>query len=77
MAKQGESLLSRVKTEVNEGTGISLEEGKCWETYYSVSLQGRNEEVKKPAEFMLQRVEKESWQQDESGGESEGKNITE
>lgn len=43
----------------------------------SVSLQGRNEEVKKPAEFMLQRVEKESWQQDESGGKREGKYITE
>lgn len=27
----------------------------------------QNQGVKKPAEFKLQRVEKESWQQDESG----------
>lgn len=41
----------------------------------SVSLQGRvrAKEVKKPVEFMLQRVEKESWQQDESGEKSGGK----
>lgn len=32
----------------------------------------QNQEVQKPAEFMLQRVEKESWQQDESGGKSGG-----
>lgn len=27
----------------------------------------QNQEVKKPAEFKLQRVEKESWEHDESG----------
>lgn len=32
----------------------------------------QNQEVQKPAEFMLQRVEKESWQQDESGGKIGG-----
>lgn len=35
----------------------------------------QNQEVKKPAEFKLQRVEKESWQQDESRGKSGGKNL--
>ncbi|KAG7226850.1 hypothetical protein INR49_014200 [Caranx melampygus] len=30
----------------------------------------QNQEVKKPAQFMLQRVEKESWQADKSGGKS-------
>lgn len=33
----------------------------------------QNQEVKKPAQFMLQRVEKESWQADKSGGKSGGK----
>lgn len=32
----------------------------------------QNQEVQKPAEFMLQRVEKESWQQDGSGGKRGG-----
>lgn len=35
----------------------------------------QNQELKKRAEFKLQRVEKKSWQRDESGGESEGKKF--
>lgn len=56
------------------GAAISLYGRKCWQTYW-FPLRGvleQNQEVQKPAEFMLQRVEKESWQQDESGGKIGG-----
>lgn len=41
------------------------------------SVLEQNQEVKKPAQFILQRVEKESWQQDESEGKSGEKNWRE
>lgn len=61
---------------MNEGAAFSFQSRKCWETQFSFrGVLEQNQEVKKPAEFKLQRVEKESWQQDESRGKSGGKNL--
>lgn len=62
--------------EVNEGAAVSLWERVGEINPFSGVLE-QNQEVKKPAQFMLQRVEKESWQQDKSGGKSGEKNWRE
>lgn len=50
---------------------------KCWEINLVSGVLEQNQEVKKPAQFILQRVEKESWQQDESESKSGEKKTEE
>lgn len=74
LAKQGDFTAQRLLKK-NRPTAILLCGRKSWQTSW-FPLRGvleQNQEVQKPAQFMLQRVEKESWQQDKPGGKSRGK----